>query len=111
MRDLSTGPCKPQILKGLESKGLEHRAHSSSRKRVRAGEPEGRYESGRQPGGEPGDRRVGVVWHTQGSGKSLVQRYSRHPRVSIALPTEIGSNLFFLAIIRPPSIACGSAPV
>jgi type I restriction enzyme R subunit len=31
----------------------------------------GRYESGRQPGGEPGDRRVGVVWHTQGSGKSL----------------------------------------
>ena len=23
------------------------------------------------PGGEPGDRRVGVVWHTQGSGKSL----------------------------------------
>ena len=34
-------------------------------------EPQGRYESGRQPGGEPGDRRVGVVWHTQGSGKSL----------------------------------------
>ena len=31
----------------------------------------GRYESGRQPGGAPGDRRVGVVWHTQGSGKSL----------------------------------------
>jgi type I restriction enzyme R subunit len=23
------------------------------------------------PGGQPGDRRVGVVWHTQGSGKSL----------------------------------------
>jgi type I restriction enzyme R subunit len=33
--------------------------------------PFGRYESGLQPGGEPGDRRVGVVWHTQGSGKSL----------------------------------------
>ena len=31
----------------------------------------GRYESGQQPGGEPGDRRIGVVWHTQGSGKSL----------------------------------------
>ena len=31
----------------------------------------GRYESGRKPGGEPGDRRIGVVWHTQGSGKSL----------------------------------------
>jgi type I restriction enzyme R subunit len=39
--------------------------------RGRAREPEGRYESGRQPGGAPGDRRVGVVWHTQGSGKSL----------------------------------------
>jgi type I restriction enzyme, R subunit len=37
----------------------------------RAREPFGRYESGRTPGGEPGDRRVGVVWHTQGSGKSL----------------------------------------
>ncbi|MBI4027124.1 MAG: type I restriction endonuclease subunit R, partial [Verrucomicrobia bacterium] len=31
----------------------------------------GRYEAGGQPGGEPGDRRIGVVWHTQGSGKSL----------------------------------------
>ena len=26
---------------------------------------------GRKPGGAPGDRRIGVVWHTQGSGKSL----------------------------------------
>ncbi len=34
-------------------------------------EPEGRYETGQHPGGSPGDRRVGVVWHTQGSGKSL----------------------------------------
>ena len=29
------------------------------------------YESDRKPGGAPGDRRIGVVWHTQGSGKSL----------------------------------------
>ena len=29
------------------------------------------YESGRKAGGDPGDRRIGVVWHTQGSGKSL----------------------------------------
>jgi type I restriction enzyme R subunit len=28
-------------------------------------------EGGRKHGGKPGDRRVGVVWHTQGSGKSL----------------------------------------
>ena len=34
-------------------------------------EEPGRYETGRQPGGEPGDRRIGVVWHTQGAGKSL----------------------------------------
>ena len=38
-------------------------------------ESRGGYESGRQPGGEPGDRRVGVVWHTQGSGKSLTMAF------------------------------------
>jgi len=36
---------------------------------------EGRYESGRRTGGKPGDRRVGVVWHTQGSGKSLTMAF------------------------------------
>jgi type I restriction enzyme, R subunit len=50
---------------------VEQTLRAAGRKRVRAGEPEGRYESGRNPGGAPGDRRVGVVWHTQGSGKSL----------------------------------------
>ena len=30
-----------------------------------------RHEPGRKVGGAPGDRRIGVVWHTQGSGKSL----------------------------------------
>ncbi len=39
------------------------------------GEPRARYEAGRQPGGELGDRRVGVVWHTQGSGKSLTMAF------------------------------------
>ncbi len=29
----------------------------------------------RQPGGQPGDRRIGVVWHTQGSGKSLTMAF------------------------------------
>ena len=38
---------------------------------ARVAETQGRYETGRRPGGEPGDRRIGVVWHTQGSGKSL----------------------------------------
>ncbi|HRB16176.1 MAG TPA: type I restriction endonuclease subunit R [Nitrospira sp.] len=35
----------------------------------------GLYQSGHQPGGEAGDRRVGVVWHTQGSGKSLTMAF------------------------------------
>ena len=35
----------------------------------------GRYQAGPQPGGEPGDRRIGVVWHTQGSGKSLTMAF------------------------------------
>ncbi len=43
--------------------------------RGRVAEGSGRYESGTQPGGEPGDRRVGVVWHTQGSGKSLTMAF------------------------------------
>jgi type I restriction enzyme R subunit len=41
----------------------------------RVAETEGRYEAGLRPGGEPGDRRVGVVWHTQGSGKSLTMAF------------------------------------
>jgi len=38
---------------------------------IAAHEPRGGYFAVRQPGGAEGDRRVGVVWHTQGSGKSL----------------------------------------
>lgn len=38
-------------------------------------ETKGTYRAGYQPGGEPGDRRVGVVWHTQGSGKSLTMAF------------------------------------
>ncbi|MYK05696.1 MAG: type I restriction endonuclease subunit R, partial [Gammaproteobacteria bacterium] len=38
-------------------------------------EERGRYESGRKPGGDIGDRRIGVVWHTQGSGKSLTMAF------------------------------------
>ena len=36
---------------------------------------DGRYESGRRPGGGLGDRRIGVVWHTQGAGKSLTMAF------------------------------------
>jgi type I restriction enzyme, R subunit len=50
----------------------------------RTGEEMGRYEAGLRPGGEPGDRRIGVIWHTQGAGKSLTMvfyagRIIRHP--------------------------------
>ena len=41
----------------------------------RAAEEDGREEPGRTPGGAPGDRRIGVVWHTQGSGKSLTMAF------------------------------------
>ena len=41
----------------------------------RATEPPGRYDARAQADGEPGDRRVGVVWHTQGSGKSLTMAF------------------------------------
>ncbi len=38
-------------------------------------EPRPPYGSGRQAGGRAGDRRAGVVWHTQGSGKSLTMAF------------------------------------
>ncbi len=49
-----------------------------------AREEVGRYWAGRMHGGKPGDRRAGVVWHTQGSGKSYsmlfyAARVVRHP--------------------------------
>ena len=51
------------------------RAARLQRAEGRTGEEGGRYEAGRKPGGEPGDRRIGVVWHTQGSGKSLTMAF------------------------------------
>lgn len=38
-------------------------------------EPHGRYETIGQSGGVPGDKRIGVIWHTQGSGKSLTMAF------------------------------------
>ena len=51
------------------------RAARLQRTETRTAEEGGRYESGQKPGGEPGDRRIGVVWHTQGSGKSLTMAF------------------------------------
>jgi len=45
----------------------------AARKDIR--DEQGRWDADLKPGGEPGDRRVGVVWHTQGSGKSLTMAF------------------------------------
>jgi type I restriction enzyme R subunit len=42
---------------------------------LKEAEEQGQYMSRRNPGGKPGDRRIGVVWHTQGSGKSLTMAF------------------------------------
>ena len=39
--------------------------------KIASAEAPGTYWAGKMEGGKEGDRRVGVVWHTQGSGKSL----------------------------------------
>ncbi|NPV56473.1 MAG: type I restriction endonuclease subunit R, partial [Anaerolineae bacterium] len=49
-----------------------------------AHELRGQYMAGRDKKGKPGDRRIGVVWHTQGAGKSLTMifyagRLAVHP--------------------------------
>jgi type I restriction enzyme R subunit len=41
----------------------------------RSSEQAARSEADHKPGGKPGDRRIGVVWHTQGSGKSLTMAF------------------------------------
>ena len=51
------------------------RAARLQRAEVRVAEEGRRCEAGRKPGGELGDRRIGVVWHTQGSGKSLTMAF------------------------------------
>jgi len=53
---------------------------------ARVAEPAGGYRPTHLRGGQPGDRRIGVVWHTQGSGKSLTMvfyagRVIRHPEM------------------------------
>ena len=45
------------------------RAKAPDRDERQVAEARGRYETGRRSGGDPGDRRIGVVWHTQGAGK------------------------------------------
>ena len=51
------------------------RAAEMVRSRRGLEEEQGRYDARGRRGGKPGDRRVGVVWHTQGSGKSLTMAF------------------------------------
>ena len=51
------------------------RAAELQRAATEVADERGRYEAGRKPGGAPGDHRIGVVWHTQGSGKSLTMAF------------------------------------
>ena len=51
------------------------RAAKLQRAGARVAQEVGRYEASHKLGGEPGDRRIGVVWHTQGSGKSLTMAF------------------------------------
>ncbi len=59
-----------------------HAVETAVGETLRAAEPQrtagerGRYESGRKPGGAPGDRRIGVVRHAHGSGKSPTMAFA-----------------------------------
>jgi hypothetical protein len=54
---------------------VEETLRAAALQAVHVADEIGRYEAGRKPGGKPGDRRIGVVWHTQGSGKSLTMAF------------------------------------
>ena len=90
----------------------------------RLNEKAGCQEPGRKSGGALGDRRIGVVWHTQGSGKSLTMafyagRIIREP--SMANPTvvvltdrnDLDDQLFATfsrcrELLRQPPVQAGS---
>lgn len=54
---------------------LEETLRAADRARVREAMAPGVYATRLQKDATPGDRRVGVVWHTQGSGKSLTMAF------------------------------------
>jgi len=51
------------------------RASSGEGQEGLAKESKGKYFAKHQAGGAAGDRRIGVIWHTQGSGKSLTMAF------------------------------------
>jgi type I site-specific restriction-modification system R (restriction) subunit len=66
----------PSALIELKNAAVEETVRASGMKAPGAVRDDlGRYWAGRMHGGKPGDRRAGVVWHTQGSGKSLTMLF------------------------------------
>ena len=53
---------------------MEETLRATEQQRLVA-EERGRYMTRHKPGGAAGDKRVGVIWHTQGSGKSLTMAF------------------------------------
>ena len=71
------------------------RAAALRREAKLVSEQGGRYESRRTPGGALGDRRIEVVWHTQGSGKSLTMAFYAgrdRPRADDGEPDDHGAD-------------------
>jgi len=65
---------------------VEETLRAAASHRSGVAEEMGRYAASRRLNGMPGDRRIGVIWHTQGSGKSLTMafyagRIIRHPEM------------------------------
>jgi type I restriction enzyme, R subunit len=54
---------------------IEQTLRASMEKGKVVAEPSGQYFTHPPRGAKPGDRRIGVVWHTQGSGKSLTMAF------------------------------------
>ncbi len=62
LRAAKPGPAKPGTVAQTESVAADFERH-------------GGYEAGRRAGGRAGDRRIGIVWHTPGTGKSLTMAF------------------------------------
>ncbi len=69
------------LIKKLAGYHQFHAVEAAVTETLRASGPQQRVQeldlsaSGRKSGGAPGDRRIGVIWHTQGSGKSLTMTF------------------------------------
>ena len=75
-----------KLIKKMAGYHQFHAVHAAVEETFRAAQlqRQASAEKNRKHGGDPGDRRIGVVWHNQGSGKSLTMAFYagalvRHP--------------------------------